>query len=105
MESSVPAELLEYHWSGKPPNCELDASPYFCEFWSLDQLDYLNREYEVAKYAPGFFGFATSGGGEMFAISPTGAVVCLPFIGMAPCAALELAPDWAAFLFQLRVAP
>ena len=105
MQSSVTAELLEYHWSGKPQNCELDASPYFCEFWSLDRLDTYNLEYEVPKYAPGFFGFATSGGGEMFAISPTGAVVCLPFIGMAPSAALVLAPNWAAFVSQLRVAP
>lgn len=48
-------------------------------------------------YAPGFLGFATSGGGEMLAFSPTGAVVYAPFIGMEPEAALPLASTWREF--------
>jgi hypothetical protein len=59
-------------------------------------------EYEVPQYAPGFFGFATSGGGEMFAISPAGEIVCLPFIGMEPAVALLIAPSWSAFEGMLR---
>jgi len=104
MEMSTPPELLNYHSSGKPLVCELDASPYMCEFWPLKELGVYNREYEVPRYAPGFFGFATSGGGEMFAVSPAGAVVYLPFIGMAPGVALTLAPTWGAFEAQLRSA-
>ena len=105
MEISVPTELISYHSSGKPLVCELDADPYICEFWPLNELATYNQEYEVPKYAPGFFGFATSGGGEMFAISPSGAVVNLPFIGMAPSEAHTLAPSWYAFEVQLRGAP
>jgi hypothetical protein len=104
MEASAPAELLNYISSGKPLVCELDASPYICEFWSAQELGTYNREYEVPKYAPDYFGFATSGGGEMFAVSPTGSIVYMPFIGMAPNAARTLAPTWRAFEVQLRSA-
>jgi hypothetical protein len=104
MDASAPTELVSYYSSGKPLVCELDASPYICEFWPFSELTTYNLEYEVPKYAPGFFGFATSGGGEMFAIAPSGAVVHLPFIGMAPVEARTLAPSWRAFEAQLRSA-
>jgi hypothetical protein len=96
------SELLKYHDAGKPLVCELDANPYCCEFWLLEDLDIFNREFQVPDYAPGFFGFATSGGGEMFAISPTGTIVCLPFIGMAPDAAMQIAATWSSFERMLR---
>jgi hypothetical protein len=71
--------------------------PWLCEFWPLDELVKYNQEYEVETYAPGYFGFATSGGGEMFAFSPGGAIVCLPFIGMSPKHELVIAPSWSRF--------
>lgn len=97
-------ELLAYYAAGKPLVCELDANPYLCEFWLQEELTKSNVLYEVPLYAPGFFGFATSGGGELFAISPSGAVVCLPFIGMEPAVALPVAPSWAEFEGMLRKA-
>ena len=96
--------ILEYLASSKAQACELAVSPYLCEFWPLSEIDRYNAEYEVERFAPGYRGFATSGGGEMFALSPNGQVVCLPFIGMAPSVAIELAPSWAAFLGMLRSA-
>lgn len=96
------AELLAYYAAGKPLVCELDANPYFCEFWPEAELSKYNNEYEVPLYAPGYFGFATSGGGEMFALSPSGGVVCLPFIGMEPAVALPVVPSWVAFEALLR---
>jgi hypothetical protein len=98
----IPVELTAYHASGNSLVCELDVNPYLCEFWPLAELATYNREYEVPKYAPGYFGFATSGGSEMFAIDPSGAVVCIPFIGMSASLALPLAPSWSAFVPLLR---
>lgn len=95
-------ELLAYYAAGKPLVCDLDASPYLCEFWPMDELAKYNLEYEVPKYAPGYFGFATSGGGEMFAFAPSGEVVCLPFIGMEPAVALPVASSWTEFEAMLR---
>lgn len=100
--ASASADLLAYYESGKSLVCELDANPYLCEFWPREELTRYNVEYEVPKYAPGYFGFATSGGGEMYALSPQGEVVCLPFIGMASDVALTIAPTWAAFEGMLK---
>jgi len=95
-------ELIAYYSSGKPLACEIDDSPYICEFWPQGELLRWNQGYEVPIYAPGYFGFATNGGGEMYAISPQGEVVCLPFIGMEPAAALLIAPSWQVFEGKLR---
>lgn len=96
------SELIAYYAAGKPLVCELDANPYLCEFWPMEELAKYNLEYEVPQYAPGYFGFATSGGGEMFAVAPAGEIVRLPFIGMEPAVALPIAPSWAAFEGMLR---
>ena len=104
MASATP-ELLAYYESGKPLYCELVAEPYLCDFWPREELNKLNADYQVPVYAPGFFGFATSGGGEMFALAPTGAVVCLPFVGMEPDVALPVAGSWQDFERMLRTAP
>src|SRR4051812_19726979 len=102
MPLALHPELLAYYGASKPLVCEIQHSPYLCEFWPVEELETYNAEYEVPKYAPGFFGFATNGGGEMFALSPTGSVVYLPFIGMEPSVARELAPTWTEFERSLR---
>ena len=98
----APFELCEYFKAERAVVCELDVPPYHCEFWPLGQLAGYNEECQVHTYAPGYFGFGTSGGGEMFAISPDGAVVCLPFIGMSPVEELVLAPTWSEFESLLK---
>ena len=100
--TTVPNELIEHYNSGKPLVCELDASPYLCEFWPLEELEKYNADYEVQKYASGYFGFATSGGGEMYTISPSRAVVCLAFVGMSPNEELLVADSWPEFERMLR---
>lgn len=95
-------ELDKYYASRRPLVCELDKNPYLCEFWPKEELDQYNKDYEVEKYAPGYFGFGTSGGGEMYAISPSGSIVILPFIGMEPSVAIEVAPSWQEFERMLR---
>lgn len=74
-----------------------------CEFWALEDLDTFNRECEVPKYAPGYLGFATNGGGEMFAFGPSGEIVCLPFIGMGPTSAKSIAWSFHEFRKLLTV--
>ena len=98
----IPSELREYHASGASLNCEIQVQPWRCEFWSLAQVETRNQEYDVARNAPGYLGFATSGGGEMYAFSPKGAIVCLAFIGMSPLEELPVAPSWREFKGMLR---
>ena len=80
----------------------MGTTPFLCEFWPQAELESYDSDYQVELYAPGFLGFATSGGGEMFAFSPSGAIVCLPFIGMEPEEALLIAPTWIEFENLLR---
>lgn len=100
----VPAQLAAYHMAGRPLVCEIDVEPWLCHFWALGELFKWNNDYGVPKYAPGYFGFATNGGGEMYALSPTGAVVCLAFVGMSPKEELSIADSWSNFERMLRCA-
>jgi len=98
----IPPDLVAYHRSQKALVCELNTRPWLCEFWPLDEVLTYNIEYQVPEFAPGYFGFATSGGGEMFALSPQGSVVCLAFIGMSPDEELPIAKSWREFENMLR---
>jgi hypothetical protein len=98
----IPSELREYHSSGASLSCKIDVQPWLCEFWPLAQVETWNQEYEVARNAPGYLGFATSGGGEMYAFAPRGAIVCLAFVGMSPREELPVAPSWTVFKGMLR---
>lgn len=53
--------------------------------WRAEELSTFNREYEVARYAPGLFLFGSDGGGEGYGFDlrdPAMPVVRVPFIGM-----------------------
>ncbi len=102
MDVQVPQVIVEYHLAGKPLVCELDAQPWLCEFWPLRKVDQFNLGYAVQSHAPGYIGFGTSGGGEMYAISPVGSVVCLAFIGMSAAEAIHVASSWELFERMLR---
>jgi hypothetical protein len=60
-------------------------------------MEQWNKEYQVETYAPGFYGFASDGGGEMYAFGPDQAIYALPFIGMEAKVAKRLADSWTEF--------
>ena len=95
--------LAVYHASGRPLSCEIGVEPWICEFWPLAEVEQRNSAYEVSTNAPGYLAFASNGGGELYAISPTGAVVFMAFVGMSPHEALPIADSWAAFEALLNV--
>jgi hypothetical protein len=91
-------ESLEaYHRSGRPLSCEIGVERWLCEFWPLAEVEQQNLAYQVPTYAPGYFGFASNLGGEMYAISPSGTIVSMPFVGMSPREALHIADSWETF--------
>jgi len=54
-------------------------------FWKAEELADFNREYEVARYAPGILLFGSDGGGEGYGFDTQSAampIVRIPFIGM-----------------------
>jgi hypothetical protein len=93
----LPPELIAYHRSGKPLRCEIPVQPWGCEFWPLDEVFEYNKKYMVSEFAPGYLGFASSGGGEMYTFAPSGRIVCLAFAGISPKEELPVAETWQDF--------
>ena len=89
--------IAAYHSAGRALSCRIPVEPWICEFWPLDAVAQQNVDYQVSTNAPGYVGFASSLGGEMYAISPFGAVVCLAFVGMSPPETLPIADSWESF--------
>ena len=99
----LPVEYLDFLRFSNGGCGDIPVDPWcFDGLWRAEELLVCNRDYEVAKYCPGFFGVGTSGGGEMFAFdmrkSQPWPVVHVPFIGMEPDAALPVAPDFRSFI-------
>ena len=69
--------------------------------WRIGKLIEFNRDYEAAKYAPGFLLFGSSGGGEAFAFDMTRSdmkIRMVPFIGLSPKNAVFVADTFEHFL-------
>ena len=79
-----------------------NAKPGWYQLWPLDTIEERNRGYLVEQQAPGFVGIGSDGGGEMIAISPTGEIVVLPFVGMEPGAAWSVAESWDVFESRIK---
>ena len=73
--------------------------------WRVGELIDLNRDYEVAKYAPGLLLFGSNGGGEAFAFdtrqSEEMRIRMVPFIGMSLKDATHVADAFDGFLIRL----
>lgn len=72
--------------------------------WKAEELSTFNREYEVAKYAPGLLLFASDGGGEGYGFDTrdsTMPVVSVSFIGMDLNDVERVAGSFTDFLNQL----
>jgi len=73
-------------------------------FFKAEELADFNREYEVEKYAPGIFLFASNGGGEGYGFDTQDRampIVRIPFIGMDRQSAETIARDLADLFAQL----
>ena len=53
--------------------------------------------YKTAEYVPGYIGFGSSGGGELFAFDKSFRIVMIPFIPMNEDEAILLAESWEVF--------
>ncbi len=77
------------------------VAPGWFQLWPLSQIEALNRDYQVQAYAPGFLGFGSSGGGELFAFDNQGCIVMIPFIGMSLSEAITIAESWNDFVSKI----
>lgn len=73
--------------------------------WKTEELEQLNREYEVENNAPGIFLFGSNGGGEAYGFDTRKTpytIVIIPFIGMDLEDAIPLAENFLDFFIKLE---
>lgn len=98
MNIHLPSEYVEFMNSTNVLWGETDYEfgGYFdLEF--LDNIEQMNRDIEIEKYAPGYVAFASDGGGEVFAFDNMGPIFLLPLVGMEPSVAIKIASSWQEF--------
>jgi hypothetical protein len=100
---SLPADYLAFLASSNGLDGEIRVQPYWLILWPAEEVLAGNRGYCVSEYAPGFFAFGTSGGGEMYAFTvregnAEGPIVAIPFIPMDPSLALPVADTFEELL-------
>jgi hypothetical protein len=64
----------------------LGIEPGWLQLWSSTEVLEHNKDYEIEEYIPGFFGFGSSGGGELLAFDTRRGkpwkIVMIPFVPM-----------------------
>lgn len=80
----------------------LGIEPGWLQLWSSAEVLENNKDYEIVEYIPGFFGFGSSGGGELLALDTRGGkpwkVVMIPFVPMSAELAIVIAEDFDEFI-------
>jgi hypothetical protein len=72
---------------------ELSIDPLWYIIWEPEDIAEYNKDYQLAKDAPGFVAFGSTGGGELLVLNAEGAVFTLPAIGMEPQYARKIAEN------------
>lgn len=76
---------------------ELSVEPEWYVLWQPEEVEDINNNYELSKYAPGFISFGGNGGGELLVANHKGEVFYLPSIGMSPESAIKIADGLQEF--------
>jgi hypothetical protein len=107
--TGLPSAYLAFLRSGGGGEGDLGIEPGWIQFWPAEQVVDLNRGYQVELNLPGFFGFGSNGGGEMFAFDMRRGgdpqVVMVPFIAMTESEARVVAPSFGELAPHLGRTP
>lgn len=78
---------------------DLGAEPGWIAFWAAEDVISFNNSYDIASLLPGFFGFGSDGGGELFAFDTRNGqpypIVAVPFIPMDTSLAIPVSSSFA----------
>jgi len=83
----------------------LGVEPGWFQIWPAEQVVELNESYAIKEFLPVFFGFGSSGGGELFAFDIRACVpwpvVMVPFDCLQPNLAKPVVPDFGKLVQHL----
>jgi len=102
---SLPAEYLNLLRLSDGGVALLSGYPSYVRIWSAQTAIEYNRDYQVQRWLPGFFGFGDNGGPDMVGFDARRGepypVCAVPFAPMEWEAAMGEVPDFGAFIRQL----
>jgi hypothetical protein len=91
----LPASYLDQLAVSNGGEGDLSVEPGWICFWPAEEVITSNEGYHIPQRLPGFFGFASNGGGELLAFDIRGSepfpVVMVPFIPMDAREAVQIA--------------
>src|SRR6476661_218013 len=64
---ALPMEYLAFMRAEDGSQGDLAVEPGWIQLWPTAEVEELNDGYEIASFLPGFLGFGSNGGGELFA--------------------------------------
>jgi len=99
---SLPQEYVAYFAGNGPMEGGLSVEPGWFQLWLPTEIEHWNQAYRVNEFARGFFGFGSSGGGEMLAFDADGRVVMIPMVGMSADEAKPVAGSWSEFVEKIK---
>jgi hypothetical protein len=102
----LPVGYLDYLARMPVGEGELTVEPGWIQLWAPGDVVRFNTLYDVQRNLPGFFGFGSSGGGELFAFDLRNhrrsvPVVIVPFIPMDATYATPVVSSFDALLTML----
>lgn len=68
IDFTPPSDYIEFMRIHNGAEGSIGENSYL-QLWRIEELIEANQDYEVEKYAPGFFVFASSGGGRAYAFN------------------------------------
>jgi hypothetical protein len=99
--ASLPEAYVAYLRGSNGGEGDLGVEPGWVSLWPAETVCDNNDSYQVSKWLPGCFGFASNGGGELLAFDLRAAqpypIVMVPFIGMCPEDAVQVAASFEEF--------
>jgi hypothetical protein len=97
----LPTDYLAFLSQTDGGEGELPVQPFWFQIWPSDKVVEYNKGYEVKDNLPGFFGFGSSGGGELLAFDTRQGkpwkIVAVPFIPMEAEEAILVGEDFLSF--------
>jgi hypothetical protein len=105
----LPTDYLDFLRFANGGEGDLGIQPWYFQVWAAEEAIANNRSYNIPEFLPGFFGFGSSGGGEVLAFDVRREgerrVFMIPMIPMSESEAEEIAPDCETFAMVCGLPP
>lgn len=84
-------------------NNEINSENGYVELFPLNELEEINKEYEIETYVPNFITIGTNGSGVgIFINKKNSQIYSIPFVGMDENEALLLANSFSEFIYKFE---